>query len=73
MKPHPKPSYMHLVDFKYETARNEFIEEAVKYANKQFGGKSPHKGDAANEEWGKKWNGAYHSKMNRLAEGLCRA
>lgn len=52
-------------DLGYIIERNLLIPIAEKYANDEHG--IGHLPDESREEWGEKWNLAFHSKMNELA------
>jgi hypothetical protein len=55
-------------DTRYTEKRNALTPKAEKYADTVCG---PAPGERqAKHDWGMKWNGIFHAKMERLASGL---
>jgi hypothetical protein len=53
---------------KYEAARNALIRQAERYATEQAGYRQ-YGTDGENETWARKWNLAFHQRMDELARG----
>ena len=59
-----------LIDPEYERERNGphdcYVKEAEKFANKQFGKKSPQGTTKVKAEWAARWNFCFHRKREEL-------
>ncbi len=60
-------------DAEYEKDRSAFIPIAEKYANDHNGVSCKSRKDDERDEWNKKWNTNFHSKMDELSMCLFNA